>query len=63
MSLEPSPRHVDVLPASAVEFVSVLVLIGSDFGVVVIMPKKFLALTSWTVSMEKRKAMGSNEES
>lgn len=41
------PEYIDVLPALTGEFVSVLVLLGSDFGVVVIMPRTFLSLTSW----------------
>lgn len=41
------PEYIDVLPTSSGEFVSVLVLLGSDFGVVVIMPKIFLGLTRW----------------
>ena len=52
------PEYVDVLPASIVEFVSVLVLFGSDFGVVIIMPKKLLSLTSWTVPMEDSRRSG-----
>jgi hypothetical protein len=49
------PEYIDVLPASIVEFVSVLVLLGSDFGVVVIMPKKCLALTRWIVPKAEKK--------
>jgi hypothetical protein len=56
------PEYVDILPASDSEFVSVLVFLGSDFGVVVIMPKQFLALTSWIVPMEESKGVSSNEE-
>lgn len=40
-------EYVDVLPTSSGEFVSVLFLLGSDFGVVVIIPKIFLHLTIW----------------
>ncbi|SDF81534.1 hypothetical protein [Sporomusa acidovorans] len=56
------PEYVDVLPASAGEFVSVLVLLGSDFGVVVIMPRPFLSLTSWIVPMEESKGVVSHGE-
>ncbi|TCL36252.1 hypothetical protein EV210_109202 [Anaerospora hongkongensis] len=56
------PEYIDVFPAPNDEFVSVLVLLGSDFGVVVIMPKQFLSLTSWIVSTEENKGVGNNEE-
>jgi hypothetical protein len=56
------PEYVDVFPVLVGEFVSVLVLLSSDFGVVVIMPKQFLSLTSWTVPTEERKGVGNNEE-
>ncbi len=56
------PEYIDVFPAPNDEFVSVLVLLGSDFGVVVIMPKPFLSLTSWIVPMEESKGVVSNEE-
>lgn len=56
------PEYVDVLAASTGEFVSVLVLLGSDFGVVVIIPRPFLSLTSWIVPMEESKGVVSHEE-
>ncbi|MCM0757662.1 hypothetical protein M7775_03640 [Sporomusa sphaeroides DSM 2875] len=58
------PEYIDVFPAltGEFEFVSVLVLLGNDFGVIVIMPRPFLSLTRWIVPIEESKGVGNNEE-
>lgn len=46
------PEYVEVLAAAPPSFASVLILLGSDFGVVVILPIAFLHLTGWQLTGE-----------
>lgn len=46
------PEYVEILAADPPSFVSALILLDSDCGVVVILPKAFLPLTGWQLTGE-----------
>ncbi|CVK20676.1 hypothetical protein [Sporomusa sphaeroides] len=46
------PEYVEVLAADQTSFVSALILLGNDFGVVVIFPIALLPLTGWQLTGE-----------
>lgn len=46
------PEYVEVLAADQTSYVSALILLGSDCGVVIILPKAFLPLTGWRLTGE-----------
>lgn len=46
------PEYVEILAADPPSYVITLILLGSDYGVVVILPKAFLPLTGWQLTGE-----------
>ncbi|SDE93885.1 hypothetical protein [Sporomusa acidovorans] len=46
------PEYVEVLATDQTSYVSALILLGNDFGVVVILPIALLPLTGWQLTGE-----------